>query len=460
MSRICACLLAVCLSLLLGGCASVMRAPCESPRISNRWAPAAYVVKLPLESGDPAQAAPGRRELETLMDARVIAMAHAVGSTHLTLLDESPGHECDIGDVYDAVTTNGQGFLWRSLFHSAVFIWGDVYGGEEGSLFVKLYMRVYWNGSDGAARVVYPGGRGESDLVFTSRFPDSTISFPRRRLDAATLKRMREQLTHLQARIRPDVNAPPAALTRQFVIAAADDQWLKLSSLDGREAWVPQANVAELSTALLPELEFAQGVVAYLNFKVTRSAEAARGSLAALDAFKRAPIPEGARASQLELPLAIADVIASALGRAREKEQEVFDSYRNAQGGAPALGTGKTLMDELRDVQNPSYVTPAIGYANAQALVPADSDILTLSALGQIPYCCSSGDAEERSRRIKRITQALEGARAIDAANIATVQNLLSWYLLLLRLDADLLPHPPAELARRVASLQRIVEPR
>lgn len=453
MHRFIALALTLIAAVFLSGCAHIMTMPCDQARISNRWAPSAYVVKLPFTL-DNALAPDGPAAgVDMALDLQTIALAYGIEGTQVTLLERPTSGECEIAPVYDSITQNSSGFFWRRLFNSAVFVWGDVYQQGE-ALHIQVFMRVFWNRRDAVASIVDTSSPGETPLEFTGRFPNATIAFPPRPLNPDHIAALAKHLDTLRPSTKRDADpADRVSLPSRFTINSVDENGLiRLTTLDGRDLWLPRREIETVADGLLPELEFVRAVVAYLHFNATRSVRSARISVEALQRFER-----GGRSADALLPLAIADLIRGNLNEARRIEQR--DGPQRSLlatlfGGLPDAST--SLATQLRSTSLDESETPATRYTSAGLRMADDADVLTLSALALIPACCSGPDA---AQRIEYITKALSTARQIEITSIQAARNLLNWYRRLASVDPQLRPIGADVLSRRTEALERALPP-
>ena len=428
-------LLGLLASILLPGCASVIKVPCNEPEISNWSAPSVYVVKLPFVIDASLAELTEAERVDPLLQLQAVSIASNLGQSHLTLLDAPPDGSCDITSVYDKVTASKSGAFGRRLFRSAIFVWGDIYE-TDGSLYIQTYMRVFWNGQEGTARITYQLSDWEAPLQFAGRFPSSTIIFPPRLLTRDALKKLADGAAELKPRAIPDRDGPEVAMPKSFVVAGSNRGWIFLLSRSGQDAWLSKDVIAEQSIGLVPEFEFVRAVAAYLQYAVDGSERSARISEESLERFER-QYPD-ARQPALKLPLAVGDVIRGTFKQGRRKAAKA----QNA-GGALTLASACPSVQRvaaavaLENFEAKDADAAPVDFEQAIERTADDSDVLTLSALGKIPSLCTGPDPR---RDVDTITRAFEDARLIDAANPTAATNLLNWYRLLARLDAAWLP--------------------
>ena len=449
-------LFALAAGFFLSGCAQIMTMPCDKARISNLVAPSAYVVKLPFALDDSLPPNGPATRVDTLLDLQTIVLASGIEGTHVTLLQRPTQGECEITQVYDSVTKNHSRIFWRRLFNSAVFVWGDVFE-DSGKLYVQVSMRVFWNGRDAVASVLDKSSPDEPPLEFTGRFPNATIVFKRRALDAHRVAEMANDLDKLQPRTKRDSDkGDRVSMPKRFIANSFDQSGLiLLTTSDGEKLWLPRREIETVAEGLVPELEFVRAVVAYLHFKATHSARSARTSVEALQRFERYSDKSSTSAM---LPLAIADLIRGNLNEARHVEQST-DPQRGLLaaifGGAPDPST--TLAAQLQIASLDESEAPETNYKSAGMRMPDDSDVLTLSALALIPECCKEGP--QAAQRIDYITKALSNARQIEITSTQAARNLLNWYRRLARVDPALRSISTDVLVQRTEALERALAP-
>ena len=142
-------LVMLCAALLfLQGCTTTMtRSDCSNPRVSNLIAPNAYLVVLPYRyRGSDSSRHDDAERINRVIALQAIRIAADMERTHITLVEGDPDDpQCGIESVYERVVDNRTGLFWRRVFHSAVFLWGEIYDAPDG-LTLQTHLRTYWNG--------------------------------------------------------------------------------------------------------------------------------------------------------------------------------------------------------------------------------------------------------------------------------------------------------------------------
>ncbi len=408
---------------LLQGCGAVMlRTPCENPRISNLSAPSSYVVMLPYRYGGNSDVnRESALQLNRIATLQALQGAVETDETQITLLEGEPSNpKCGIETVYDRIVESRSGLFWRRPFHSAVFVWGEIFDRDDG-LIVQSHMRVLWNGSaDREFEVSVDLPAPARPLRFGGSLPAGTISFPAKKFTRADQERLASLITaELQVRVAPRLDAAPVELPAQFMVMDWRRPWLKLLGPDLRSVWLLIDERGLEAGSALPETLLARAMANYLNFRVNGDAESRRQALDSLSRFRAALVRTGDPLTKV--PLAVADVIEGTLG-------------------LPTPRHPSTQENPTVPVQSQSAL------ANAARALPSNGEVLNLAAISRIPGCCDDIDA---AARILEIQNLLERAEALELGNLKIAQNLVNWYSYLATLSDEKLPFTRAQLSLR-----------
>ena len=419
--------------LFLQGCTTTMtRSDCSNPRVSNLIAPNAYLVVLPYRyRGSDSSRHDDAERINRVIALQAIRIAADMERTHITLVEGDPDDpQCGIESVYERVVDNRTGLFWRRVFHSAVFLWGEIYDAPDG-LTLQTHLRTYWNGPRERTLAVELGPPVvTSPLRFTGELPDSTVSFPLHTLPMQVQRgALQAAQDDLEVREWPETLAPAAPLPKKFIVGRWRKPWLELIDRTGPAVWLRVPDQFGAAATLLPELSFARALTAYLTHRVdgrARSREAVRSALHDFRsqlAAKTDPLMRG--------PLALAAAMEGTLSLVGEPAAATATATPPAAGGA-----GDAAPDAL---------------AGAAAQSPARADLLNLAALARIAGCCQVDTA----RTVDVILRDLERAYRLDPADGRITMNLLQWYELLLALPQAQRPLQTDEIERRRSALRQ-----
>jgi len=428
----------VALVALLQGCgATLLRTSCDNPRISNFGAPSSYIVMLPYRyGGDDDTKRDLAQQLNRITRLQALQGAIQMPDTQITLVEGNPAlpndPQCDIENVYDRVVENRSGWFWRKPFHSAVFVWGEIFDSGDG-LIVQSHLRMFWNGS--AARdleVSVDSPALVRPLRFGGDLPSDTISFPARTLTRAIQEQLARNITAgLQVRAAPNLEAAQVELPSRFMTMRFKRPWLELQRRDLSSVWLLIDEGGLGAAPVPPETLFARAMASYLNFRVTPDRAARQQAVDALSRFRG--VLATVNDPGLRVPLAVADVIEGTLGLAMRQDGPLGSDVNATQGNAQAepqtfSARSQTALDD------------------AVRRLPTNGDVLNLAAIVRIPGCCSGDGVPARIEEIERL---LNRAEALEQGNLKIASNRLSWYSYLATLPDSSLPYTRAELAHR-----------
>lgn len=427
---------------LLQGCgATLLRTACDNPRVSNFGAPSSYIVMLPYRYG--GNSATNRESAAQLNQiARLQALQSAVDApaTQVTLVEGDPDKPadpaCGIENVYDRVVENRSGLFWRRLFHSAIFVWGEIFDRDDGIL-VQSHLRVFWNGA--ASReleVLVDVPRQARPLRFLGSLPSDTISFPARKIGRQEQAQLAQAIASgLQLRREPRLDAEVVPLPAKFSAVAWRRPWLQLQDRELRSFWMLIDDTGLQAGPVLPETVFARAMASYLNFRIDGDRTSREQAVAALARF-RASV---ARPDDplMRVPLAMTAVIEGTLGLGGSAGAAATPDRDLAQQAAARTDDGS---DPGARAQMQAVL------AEAARRLPGNAEVLNLAAIARIPGCCSGADAPQRIQEIQRM---LERAWALEQGNTRIGRNMVQWYRFLGTLPPERLPFDRGELAAR-----------
>jgi hypothetical protein len=402
---------------LLQGCANnAIRTGCDNPRVSNFGSPTSYVVMLPYRyGGKDAAREDSAQQINRITQLQALQGSLDMPTTQITFVegDAAKDTRCRIEYAYDRVIENRSSLLWRRPYHSAIFLWGEIYDRDDGVI-VQSHMRIFWNGSaDRELEVRVPVPNSSQSLLFTGDMPSDTISFPPQTFSASQMAQLSDiAKASLQVREEPRLDAKPTPLPRRFAVMSWKRPWLELVGRDLRKAWVlvDDDGLRNNNTAL-PETTFMHAMASYLNFRVDSQDSSRRQAINALDKYRSA--------------------IATSNSPLRRE----------------SLALSKVMEGTMAMTSNAADPSHAV-LADASRELPTNGNVLNLVAMTAIPACCNNVDSPAR---ITQIQTMLEQASMLEPGDDKIGRNLINWYRLLGTLPADTaLPFPRAELTTRL----------
>jgi hypothetical protein len=418
---------------LLQGCgATMLITTCDSPRISNFGVPSSYIVMLPYRYGGHSDRnRDSALQINQITRLQALQGAVEMPATQITFVEgdaqlpDDP--KCGIENVYDRVVENRSGLFWRRPYHSAVFLWGEIYDDDDG-IIVQSHMRVFWNGSsDREIEVSVDSPALVRPLRFGGDLPSDTISFPAQKFTLAAQERLATSITaSLEVRSAPSLDAGTVKLPKKFSAVSWKRPWLKLQGRDLSTAWLLIDESGLKAGPVLPETLFAKAMASYLNFRVKRDDSSYQYAVESLTNFRTALGPGDD--PLLRVPLAVADVIEGTLGLPT-KQYPSSVSVNADQIAMPMISAQSK-----------------IALAEAARRLPSNGEVLNLAAISRIPGCCEGSDAGARILEIQRI---LERAEVLEQGNPKVARNLLNWYSYLATVTDEKLPFTRVELLER-----------
>jgi hypothetical protein len=432
---------------LLQGCgATLLRTACDNPRVSNFGAPSSYIVMLPYRyGGSSAVNRESAAQLNQITRLHALQSAVDAPATQVTLVEGDPDQPadpaCGIENVYDRVVENRSGLFWRRLFHSAIFVWGEIFDRDDGIL-VQSHLRVFWNGA--ASReleVLVDVPQQARPLRFSGSLPSDTISFPARKIGRQEQAQLAQAIASgLHLRREPRLDAEVVPLPAKFSAVAWRRPWLQLQDRELRSVWMLIDDTGLQAGPVLPETVFARAMASYLNFRVDGDRTSREQAVAALARF-RASV---ARPDDplMRVPLAMTAVIEGTLGLG---------------GSAAAAATSDRDLLPTQTADDPAAGRAQMQAALAEAArrLPGNGEVLNLAAIARIPGCCGGADAPQRIQEIQRM---LERAWALEQGNARIGRNMLQWYRFLATLPPERLPFDRATLAARTQQARDAVD--
>lgn len=416
---------------LLSGCAAtIMTVPCDTPKVSNFNVPFVYLVVLPYAYRDQAHSlaeptdlgTAATRTLNEVATLEAVRMGAEATDMHVTLLEDTGGG-CKIDTVYAALGDPRRRSS-HNVYSTIVFFWGEVFD-EEQSLVVQSHLRVLWKDND-RIRIRADVGEGAErvHLEFVSEVPYQTLSFAPRHLatssGAGDVPELRAKLVAwaVPSEDRVEDQRP---LPRSFVFLqlkkSKRGDWAEVQDLNGGEAvWIPLRHASAAS--ILPEFSFANALADFVSFQTAPDRDAASGVVRRLDEFRGGYGQSGKSAWNVK-PDAAADVLQGALQLAG-----------GDMGDRRSAAKARQLLDR------------------AQAALPDDAVVLTLSAMARVGDCCTTRDEAQR------LGAMFEAARQLDSANRLIATNLTNWYKLAKRLAPGVRPDSDEEIARKLGDLE------
>lgn len=419
------------LAVLLSGCSTtILTAPCDAPKVSNVNLPFVYLIVLPYAYRDqPRSMAPtpdpgtaATQRLNEIAALEAVRMGAEAKDMHVTLLEDS-GRGCKIESVYAALG-QPRNQADRGVFSTIVFFWGEVFDDAAG-LVVQSHLRVQWKDNDRIRVHAYTGeGRDRIRLEFVSEVPYQTLSFAPRLLSTDSgdggVPDLRSKLVAWaapSAQKAEDRRSLPRAFAFRQIKKDKTGNWAEIQNLDDKEmAWIPLQEAS--ASSILPEFSFANAVAEFVNHQSVPARDTAERIVHRLDEFRNGYGAGGKNIWNMR-PDAAADVLQGALALARLGDI-----------GGPSGAEVKQLLDR------------------AQAVLPDDPVVLTLSAMARVDDCCSTRE------NAQQVGAMFEAARQLDSGSRLIATNLINWYKLARNLAPEVRPDSEEAIARKLANLE------
>ncbi len=436
---------------LLQGCgASLLRTPCDNPRISNAFAPSSYVVLVPYRYRGTVDATRDAvQHLNEILILQAMQSAAKLPHTHITVVEGAPEDpRCSIEPIYDAVAENRSGFFWRRLYHSAVFSWGEVYDGA-GELLTGSHLRVLWNGSvDRAIRVTIAPARLGGSWAFQGDLPADTITFPLRRLTTATLEQLGDRIGALmEVRQERSLDALAWPLPRRFVTLAWRRPWLLVLGSDGRPGWI-HMDAMDNVVVRVPEMLFMRSIVAYLDARVSGEPDERERVLGMIGEFRESVRESTASGlgdeSGFRKPLALAAIMEGTL-RLAQAERDHTTGGSEADSAAAARSRRFAWDEAQKHLEE------------ASQRMPTSAEVLNLVAIAHLSACCAASPQPEPAA-LRRVQALFDRALLLETGNAKVIANLVQWHRYLAALPASSLPFDGAELPMRTEKALRMLQ--
>jgi hypothetical protein len=336
------------------------------------------------------------RRLSYLIQLDVLAN-DSYGSIASILLQEEQSGSCRAGEVQDRLL--GSGALQPG--QAVALVWGRIYR-EGDDVLVQSYLRFLRVDPDELrfADERFAVALSDPPVRLEGALPTQSIAFAPRRLSAERLDRI-DADWRAAARLydRPDASArarelpPPDERFAYFVREMTADGWLgvELSQGAGRGWLKADPEVRRSLRALLPELDFVEGVIGYLSY---RQAVDGRG-------FPAPPAPW-----------------------MLERIERRFAGFVEPRSEAPALGF--TLLGALQAFEAPDRATAGL-HALRAALrrEPEDGRLRNLVAMAELRQCCAETGTDPA---LKRVPSMLLAGLAVDPNNADLLANLQTTY--------------------------------
>jgi Bacterial SH3 domain len=359
------------------------------------------------------------RRLSYLMQLDVLAN-DSYGSIASILLQEERSESCRAGVVQNRLLESEA----LQLGQAVAIVWGRVYR-EGDAVLVQTYLRFLRVDPNERrfAEERFAVALESPPVQLEGSLPIQSIAFAPRRLSAERLDRIDadwRQAARLSDRPDPSGSArelpPPEERFAYFVREMTPDGWLgiELSQGAGRGWLKADPEVGRSLRALLPELDFVEGVIGYLSY---RQAVDGHG-------FPRPPAPWMLERIQLR-----------------------FARFIEPPGEASALAS--TLLGALQAFTTPDQVAAGLQLLReALRQQPEDGKLRNLVAMAELRQCCAG---EETGPALKQVPQMLLAGLAVDPNNTDLLANLQTTY-------AWLAGQPSAQVGETVVLATGVVQ--
>jgi hypothetical protein len=336
------------------------------------------------------------RRLSYLIQLDVLAN-DSYGSIASILLQEERSGTCRAGEVQDRLL--GSGALQPG--QAVALVWGRIYR-EGDDVLVQSYLRFLRVDPDDLryADERFAVALSDPPVRLEGSLPTQSIAFAPRRLSAERLDAI-DADWRAAARLyeRPDAGAsarelPPAdERFAYFVRKMTPDGWLEVELSQGAgHGWLKaDPEVRRSLRALLPELDFIEGVIGYLSY---RQAADGRG-------FPAPPAPWMV-----------------------ERIERRVSGFVGPAGEASTLAL--TLLGTLQAFATPDQL--AAGLESLRAALrqqPEDGRLRNLVAMAELKQCCAESDMDSA---LKRVPTMLLAGLAVDPNNADLLANLQTTY--------------------------------
>ena len=414
-------------ALAIPGARAGMQAECEQP--SAFAGPVqVFVVQYGFEP-DPAdwtindRLRESARRLSYLIQRDVLAN-DSFGSLAVILLHENEPGACRAAEVQERLLGSGSLRPGQAM----ALIWGRIFL-EEDDLYVQSYLRFLRIDSHEpryveerfAINLAEPAHRLEGGL------PTQSIAVAPRRLRVGDLDRIDaawQAASRLHEAPRDEAPSrplpPPEVPLAYYVHEMTPDGWLGVELQSGGRGWLKaDPEVRRALRGLMPEMDYAEGVIGYLSYR-----QAADGH-----GFPTAPAPWMLR-----------------------RIEERFASFARSDsdpGSDPRI-LALTLVGALRTFVSPDGVTdgPEL-LRDALQERPGDGALRNLVAMAHLAECCAPG-SEAPGPSLGQAPQMLLAGLAVDPNNTDLLSNLQATYAWLAEDTEEPTGGPLAEATARV----------
>ena len=338
------------------------------------------------------------RRLSYLIQLDVLAN-DSYGSIASILLQEEGSDSCRAGVVQNRLLDSGALQAGQAI----AIVWGRIYR-EHDEVLVQSYLRFLRVAPD---ELRFADERFAVDLSdppahLEGSLPTQSIAFVPRRLSAERLDQIDADWRAAALLYeRPDASAsarelpPPEERFAYFVREMRDDGWLGVELSQGAgQGWLKaDPEVRRSLRALLPELDFIDGVIGYLSY---RQAADGRG-------FPAPPAPW------------MLERIAARFARFLEPPTD-------------EAALASTLLGALQAFTTPDRTAAGLELLRAALhQQPEDGKLRNLVAMAELRQCCADADA---GPALKQVPQMLLAGLAVEPNNgdlLANLQTTYAW---------------------------------
>ncbi|MEX3935894.1 hypothetical protein AB4Y32_29570 [Paraburkholderia phymatum] len=286
-----------------------------------------------------------------------------------------------------------------------VLVWGSIYQ-EKDDIYIQTFARFLRNGETETITATPPDAKSNT-IRFTGNVPWQSFAFEPHRVTQADLDNIEktyEQLARLHTQASDSAPATPLlrdpAVPVAYQVLEIKGEWMRVKELYfGKEGWLRSSGSNTKWPLLdrMPELNFIDGLVGYLQYK---EALAGKG-------------PQ------------VSAKTAAMLG------SDAFQRYeRGAASSAPEARAASMSLRAVMmlDPQQANLSGPVELFSQSATLAPQSAEARNLQTMFRAARCCASSDPAKEEQAI--VANFL-GALSLDPGNRNLVANLESFYSLL-----------------------------
>ncbi|OJA84510.1 hypothetical protein [Burkholderia ubonensis] len=286
-----------------------------------------------------------------------------------------------------------------------VLVWGRIYQ-EKDDIYIQTFARFLRNGETETITATPPDAKSNT-IRFIGNVPWQSFAFEPHRVtqtDLNNIEKTYEQLARIHTQASDSAPATPLlvdpAVPIAYQVLEIKGEWMRVKEFYfGKEGWLRSSGTNTKWPLLdrIPELNFIDGLVGYLQYK---EALAGKG-------------PQ------------VSAKTAAMLG------SDAFQRYeRSAASSAPVARAASMSLRAVMmlDPQQAELSGPVELFNQSAALAPQSAEARNLQTMFRAARCCASSDPAKEEQAI---VASFLGALSLDPGNRNLVANLESFYSLL-----------------------------